>query len=230
MAAVIHAVVLKPFAAPSTSRLVARPARSIRSAPFTCLAGDRTCRPGDAKPGTPETNATSMRGAVLGAVAAALLFLGPPALAFGPVSVAMSDVNVAVAACKRGTVTVTGGENFDAVCLKVTATATNPSSKPLFNADVFGRVYDATGEPALDALENARISYISEIPPGQSPISFQLIIAKEQADYGPVKVVGLKATGFPGKMLPGQGSGALDECDADLADLGECDPEASLIR
>lgn len=35
-------------------------------------------------------------------------------------------------------------------CLRVTATADNSkANKVLYNADVFGRVYDVTGQPAL---------------------------------------------------------------------------------
>jgi hypothetical protein len=48
------------------------------------------------------------------------------------------------------------------------------------------------------------IAYIEEIPPGQSPVAFKLSVPLEQYNLGPLKVKGLKATGFPGKMLPGQ--------------------------
>ena len=51
--------------------------------------------------------------------------------------------------------TVTGGENFGAVCLKVSATANNPTKKPVYNADVFGRVYDANGEACIDDVSEA---------------------------------------------------------------------------
>jgi hypothetical protein len=44
----------------------------------------------------------------------------------------------------------TAGQTSKAACLDIQATATNPSNKPLYNADVFGRVYDALGEAAID--------------------------------------------------------------------------------
>lgn len=42
------------------------------------------------------------------------------------------------------------GQSQAAACLDVSAQAVNPSGKPLYNADVFGRVYDANGEAAID--------------------------------------------------------------------------------
>jgi hypothetical protein len=55
-----------------------------------------------------------------------------------------------------GASTVTGitfsGSTSKPVCLQITATASNPSKKPLYDADVFGRVYDANGDAALDQV------------------------------------------------------------------------------
>lgn len=63
--------------------------------------------------------------------------------------------------------TVTGvtfsGSSGKAACLDVTATVDNVSGKQLNNADVFGRVYDAAGEAALDdvraALQQPRLRH-----------------------------------------------------------------------
>ncbi len=44
------------------------------------------------------------------------------------------------------------GATSKPVCLQITATATSPSKKPLYDADVFGRVYDANGDAALDQV------------------------------------------------------------------------------
>lgn len=85
-------------------------------------------------------------------------------------------------------------------------------------------------QPLTAQTENARISYIEEIPPGKSKVAFTLVIAEEQARSGAVKIKGLKATGFPGKMLPGQGSGALNECDPDIAEILGCDEGSAVIR
>lgn len=68
----------------------------------------------------------------------------PPARAFGPVSVQLKDIRVEQVACSSGVGSVGGvsfsGASTKAACLNVTAQAVNPDSKPLYNADVFGRV------------------------------------------------------------------------------------------
>lgn len=84
--------------------------------------------------------------------------------------------------------------------------------------------------------ENIRIAYIDQIAPGESTVSFKLFIPQEQYDLGPLNLKGFKATGFPGKMLPGQGSGLIgaprggETSDCDI--LGTCDEaaEEALIR
>ena len=139
---------------------------------------------------------------------------GGAARAFGPVSVPLSKLEVKRVDCKQGLTTVTGGtRDFGARCLEVSATASNPGQQALRNADVFGRVYDVNGEPAIDAEENSRISYIKEIPPGQSRVTFGLIVPEEQARQGDLELKNIKATGFPGGVLPGQGSGLITDCD-----------------
>lgn len=74
--------------------------------------------------------------------------------AFGPVSVKLENINVSKVDCAAGISTVSGvtysGATAKAACLDITAKAVNPTSKPLYNADVFGRVYDAYGEAAID--------------------------------------------------------------------------------
>ncbi|XP_024531039.1 uncharacterized protein LOC9632160 isoform X2 [Selaginella moellendorffii] len=100
----------------------------------------------------------------------------------------------------EGQTTVTGGTSFKATCFRVTGEATNPASQPVYNADIFGRVYDAQGEPALDTTENLRIDTLAEIPPGKSKVSFQITVSEEQAKLGPLELKNFKATGYLGKV------------------------------
>jgi hypothetical protein len=60
-----------------------------------------------------------------------------------------------------GGVTFSGGSQ-KAACLDITAAATNPTKKPLYNADVFGRVYDTNGEAAIDDV-SSRMSALTWI-------------------------------------------------------------------
>ncbi len=80
--------------------------------------------------------------------------------------------------------------------------------------------------------ENIRIAYIPEVAPGTSSVTLRLIVPSEQYDLGPLTLKGFKATGFPGKMLPGQGSGRITDDAEVCAITGDCtDLEAeSAIR
>mmetsp|Transcript_13518 Transcript_13518/g.37972 ORF Transcript_13518/g.37972 Transcript_13518/m.37972 type:complete len:125 (+) Transcript_13518:2986-3360(+) len=114
-------------------------------------------------------------------------------------------------------------------CFTVTARAKNPSKKELFNADVFGRVYDKYGNTTRDDTENIRLSYIDKIPPGESQVQFGFIVnsvfAEEGAKDGGLTIQGLKASGFAGGVMPGQGSGTVGpvDCDEFAQEMGECE-------
>ncbi|XP_024539220.1 uncharacterized protein LOC9653685 [Selaginella moellendorffii] len=133
--------------------------------------------------------------------------------AFADVKIALRNVEATRIPCPEGQTTVTGGTSFKATCFRVTGEATNPASQPVYNADIFGRVYDAQGEPALDTTENLRIDTLAEIPPGKSKVSFQITVSEEQAKLGPLELKNFKATGYLGKVNSKQGSGRLDDID-----------------
>lgn len=185
--------------------------------------------------------------AAAAATAAALVLLATtttasPAFAIGPVSVKLDNLRAERVECERGTGTVGGvsfsGSTTAAACLDVRATATNPSKKTLFSADVFGRIYDASGEPMLDASENARVAYVDELPPGSSEVRFVLRVPAAQFEKGPAEFKAFKASAFEGKNLPGQagllqqqgggGGAAAGDCEVS----GTCDEEAleAMIR
>ena len=66
------------------------------------------------------------------------------------------------------------------------------------SADVFGRIYDANGEPVLQ--NRTRVGSISEIPPGVSDFAIRISVAAEQPT--PLKLEQFKASGFVGKVRP----------------------------
>eukprot|EP00879_Flechtneria_rotunda_P011762 GHRR01012285.1.p1 GENE.GHRR01012285.1~~GHRR01012285.1.p1 ORF type:complete len:226 (+),score=78.70 GHRR01012285.1:89-766(+) len=197
-----------------------------------------TCSPmGSSRPCS-KRQAIRAEGSVVGflqglaSTAAAALILAAPAVAFGPVSVKLDNIGVKRIDCGAGISTVGGvtfsGASQKAACLDVTALASNPSSKPLYNADVFGRVYDVNGEAAIDDTENIRIAYIDEIPPGSSQVAFKLFVPLEQYNLGPLQLAGFKASGFPGKNLPNTASGVIDaQQQADCEITGGCDDLAA---
>eukprot|EP00850_Spirogloea_muscicola_P011723 SM000073S21499 [mRNA] locus=s73:575145:577191:- [translate_table: standard] len=142
------------------------------------------------------------RSLVLGGLSAAsLAALLVPEAARALVRVELSNVTATKVACPEGQTTVTGGNSLNATCFRITGDAFNPASQPVYNADVFGRVYDVQGEPALDA------------------VSFQITVDEAQAALGPLELKNFKASGFLGKVNNRQGSGRLD--DIDFSELDE---------
>jgi hypothetical protein len=184
-----------------------------------------------------EQVSTAIAKASLASLASLVLAVVNPtaALAVGPVSVPFENVRYEEVACEKGTMSSVGGSiNLKAgvACVKFTAKAVNPSSKALNNADVYGRVYDDAGSAVTDVAENNRIAYVDSVPGGTSDVSFVLTMGKNQLDAGPLHWQGLKASGFTGKILPGQtgSTGLLGENECDLApDPGECEEERALM-
>lgn len=64
-------------------------------------------------------------------------------------------LHIAAGVSTVGGVTFSGGSQ-KAACLDITAAANNPTKKPLYNADVFGRVYDTNGEAAIDDVSSTQ--------------------------------------------------------------------------
>ena len=158
-----------------------------------------------------------------------------PALAVGPVSVPLERVTYEDVPCPAGTKASVGGAvqiKSEIACVAFTARASNPSGKSLNNADVYGRVYDGAGSPVTDVSENNRIAYVDEVKPGESEVTFTLRMSRAQLDAGELTWKGLKASGFAGKILPGQtGQGGLlgaDECDL-APDPAECEEERAAM-
>ena len=100
---------------------------------------------------------------------------------------------------------------------QVTAATSNPSSKPLNKVDVYGRVYDAAGSAVTDVSEN-NLRLRDNIPAGTSKVSF-VSTCRQRSSSSPLKWQGLKASGFAGKILPGQtgADGLLADSECDLA-------------
>ena len=84
-----------------------------------------------------------------------------------------------------------GTGSFRARCFKIIASAYNPSSQPLFNADVYGKVVDADNDPCL---RSGRVGTIERIPSGTSQIELKITVAASQTL--PLSLSKFKAEGF----------------------------------
>lgn len=186
-------------------------------------------------------------GFIAGLACAVVAFGGQPdaASGVGPVKVTFSDVIIERTPCKDGQTSAgrqVGGlpgpgngremserPDFTNGCFTVSALANNPGKKELRNADVFGRVYDKYGNTTRDDTENIRLSYIETIPPGTSRVEFGFIVnsvfAAEGEKDGGLTIQGLKASGFAGGVMPGQGNGTVGQpdCDDFAREMGECE-------
>jgi hypothetical protein len=184
----------------------------------------------------PVDSSRSLASCLAASFAALALAAHPlPALAVGPVSVPLERVTYEDVPCPAGTKVSVGGAvqiKSEIACVAFTARASNPSGKSLNNADVYGRVYDGAGSPVTDVSENNRIAYVDEVKPGESEVTFTLRMSRAQLDAGELTWKGLKASGFAGKILPGQtGQGGLlgaDECDL-APDPAECEEERAAM-
>ncbi|MEM8605042.1 MAG: hypothetical protein AAGE59_00215 [Cyanobacteria bacterium P01_F01_bin.86] len=91
---------------------------------------------------------------------------------------------------------VTAGSSQRANCFLVEGTAVNTSGKPVLNADIFGRIYDANDNPVMQ--NRGRLGAIDEVPPGESPFELRISVAANQPE--PLKLKQFKAAGFTGRV------------------------------
>jgi hypothetical protein len=90
--------------------------------------------------------------------------------------------------------TVLSGSAMPASCFIVTGKTENPSGKPVVNADIFGRIYDANGDSVMQ--NRTRLGSVDEIPPGVG--TFELRISVPANQPTPLKLEQFKAAGFTG--------------------------------
>lgn len=89
---------------------------------------------------------------------------------------------------------VTPGSSTLANCFLVTGKAENKSGKPVVNADIFGRIYDANNNPVMQ--NRTRLGSIDEVPPGISDFELRISVAANQPT--PLQLEQFKASGFTG--------------------------------
>lgn len=89
---------------------------------------------------------------------------------------------------------VTPGSIQSASCYLIVGKAINRSGKPVVNADIFGRIYDANDNPVMQ--NRNRLGSIDEVPPGESAFEIRISVAANQPE--PLKLKKFKASGFAG--------------------------------
>lgn len=122
-------------------------------------------------------------------------FYTPPALALTQIKLTNLSYHECSSELAKGAVT-SGGTTRAASCFIVTGKAENPSNKPVFDADIFGRIYDANNDSVMQ--NRTRIGSIAEIPPGVS--DFELRISVPANQPLPLQLKQFKAAGFAAQV------------------------------
>ncbi len=125
------------------------------------------------------------------------LTFSPVAFALTPIK--LSDISYHECSGEIGKNLVTSDGSGDAAnCFIITGKAKNSSGKPVVDADVFGRIYDANGNPVLQ--NRTRVGTIEEVPVGVSDFEIRISISANQPT--PLQLKQFKASGFAGKVRP----------------------------
>ncbi len=81
-------------------------------------------------------------------------------------------------------------------CFIVTGKADNTTNKTVYDADIYGRIYDANNDSVLQ--NRTRLGSIAEVPPGVS--DFELRISVPANQPLPLQLKQFKASGFAAKV------------------------------
>jgi hypothetical protein len=118
----------------------------------------------------------------------------PPALALTQIK--LSDLSYQECPSELAKGAVTSGTTRTAKCFIVTGKAENKSNKPVYNADIFGRIYDANNDSIMQ--NRTRLGSIEEVPPGISDFALRISVPASQPT--PLKLKQFKAAGFSGTV------------------------------
>jgi hypothetical protein len=128
-------------------------------------------------------------------------FIGLVSCLWSPSALALTQIklsNVTYHECPQelSEGAVTSGTTMAANCFIVTGKAENGSNKPVYDADIFGRIYDANNEPVMQ--NRTRLGSIAEVPPGTSDFELRISVPANQPT--PLKLKQFKAAGFSGQV------------------------------
>jgi len=84
---------------------------------------------------------------------------------------------------------------MSANCFIVTGKAENNSNKPVYDADIFGRIYDANNDSVMQ--NRTRLGSITEVPPGVSDFELRISVPNQPT---PLKLKQFKAAGFSAQV------------------------------
>jgi hypothetical protein len=119
----------------------------------------------------------------------------PAALAITPINLTEVGYKDCPAEMAKGAVT-SGGVTQGAACFLIIGKAENKSGKTVYDADVFGRIYDADNNNVLP--NRGRVGLIEQVPPGIN--DFEMRITVPESARQPLQLKKFKASGFTTKI------------------------------
>lgn len=134
---------------------------------------------------------------LMGAIALLVAVTGLPMPAQAVTQIRLFDIDYrdCPPEMAKGTVT-TDGSAMAANCFLVFGKTENTSARPVYNADIFGRVLDANDNPAMQ--NRTRLGAIEEVPIGIGEFELRITVPANQPT--PLKLVQFKASGFSGRV------------------------------
>jgi hypothetical protein len=118
----------------------------------------------------------------------------PPAVALTQIK--LSDISYKDCPPELAQGAVTSSGSAAANCFIVTGKAENGTYKTVYDADIYGRIYDANNDSVMQ--NRTRLGSISEVPPGIS--NFELRISVPANQPLPLKLKQFKASGFSSQV------------------------------
>lgn len=118
----------------------------------------------------------------------------PPAVALTQVK--LFDISYHECPPELAKGTVTSGGSMAASCYIVTGKAENATKKTVYDADIFGRIYDANNDSVMQ--NRTRLGSIAEVAPGVSDFDLRISVPANQPT--PLKLKQFKAAGFSGQV------------------------------
>lgn len=116
--------------------------------------------------------------------------------AWAVTQIRLSDLSYQECPAEVGEGAIAAGTSMPANCFLIVGKAENASGKPVYNADIYGRIYDANDNAVIQ--NRTRLGSIDEVPPGTS--NFELRVSVPANQPTPLKLKQFKASGFAGKV------------------------------
>jgi hypothetical protein len=146
--------------------------------------------------GSSDSLSRSLKIIVVSCVIGVLMWISTtPAVALTQIKLSNLSYKECSPELAKGAVT-SGGTTMAANCFIVTGKAQNATNKTVYDADIFGRIYDANNDSVMQ--NRTRLGSISEVPPGISDFELRISVPANQPT--PLKLKQFKAAGFSAQI------------------------------